>query len=89
MAKLDNLNLNLNLNLGAAAASASSGRARYNTEDYSKAALLQPEPDVDTAEDLRRLAASLIASDRGCPRTRFLLGSWGWLNAEPAAGTPA
>jgi hypothetical protein len=42
MAKLDNLNLNLNLNLGAAAASASSGRARYNTEDYSKAALLQP-----------------------------------------------
>jgi rSAM/selenodomain-associated transferase 1 len=50
--------------------------------------LLQTESDVDTAEDLRRLAASLIGSDRGCPRTRALLGVWGWLNAAPAIGAP-
>jgi uncharacterized protein len=43
------------------------------------ARLLPPESDVDTPDDLRRLAASLIAGDRGCPRTRALLASWGWL----------
>lgn len=53
------------------------------------ATLLPFESDVDTAADLRRLAASLMASDRGCPRTRDLLGGWGWLDAEPAAGTSA
>lgn len=45
--------------------------------------LLPPESDVDTPDDLRRLAASLIAGDRGCPRTRALLDSWGWLDGGP------
>ena len=32
--------------------------------------------DVDTPEDLRRLAEQMSAGDLGCPRTRELLRSW-------------
>lgn len=38
--------------------------------------LLPPAADVDTPEDLRRLAESLSSGDLGCPRTRELLRSW-------------
>jgi glycosyltransferase A (GT-A) superfamily protein (DUF2064 family) len=41
--------------------------------------LLPAATDVDTPEDLRRLAARLAADpaeDLGCPRTRELLDSW-------------
>ena len=41
--------------------------------------LLPSESDVDTPEDLRRLAARLAADtsdDLGCPRTRELLRAW-------------
>ena len=41
--------------------------------------LLPPASDVDTPEDLRRLAAHLAADpsdDLGCPRTRELLRAW-------------
>lgn len=54
--KTDNLNLNLNLNLasGASGAGASGGRARFNTEDFPKAAIFPPTPNDDT---LRRIPA--------------------------------
>lgn len=42
--------------------------------------LLPEATDVDTPRDLARLAATLTAGDAGCPRTRRLLDSWGWLN---------
>jgi uncharacterized protein len=35
--------------------------------------------DVDTPDDLRRLAAQLAADPRSCPRTRALLAEWGRL----------
>jgi len=38
--------------------------------------LLPVASDVDTPEDLRRLAARMAAEDLGCPRTRALLQSW-------------
>jgi uncharacterized protein len=41
--------------------------------------LLPTATDVDTPEDLRRLAASMSAGDLGCPRTRELLAAWGRL----------
>ncbi|HEY0511277.1 MAG TPA: TIGR04282 family arsenosugar biosynthesis glycosyltransferase [Thermoanaerobaculia bacterium] len=41
--------------------------------------LLPAASDVDTPEDLRRLAARMAADDLGCPRTRDLLGSLGFL----------
>jgi hypothetical protein len=44
--------------------------------------LLPEAADVDTPEDLRRLAADLSASDLGCPRTRALLSSWDRLNGQ-------
>lgn len=50
--------------------------------------LLPPASDVDTPEDLRRLAARLAPDaegDLGCPRTRELLRAWQRL---PLEGTP-
>ena len=41
--------------------------------------LLPAASDVDTPEDLRRLAAGMATSDLGCPRTRDLLVSLGLL----------
>lgn len=38
--------------------------------------LLPPVSDVDTPEDLRRLAALMSSDDLGCPRTRELLRAW-------------
>ena len=38
--------------------------------------LLPPASDVDTPEDLRRLAVSMSTDDLGCPRTRELLRTW-------------
>ena len=39
--------------------------------------LLPSASDVDTPEDLRRLASRMVAEDLGCPRTRELLSDWG------------
>jgi uncharacterized protein len=47
--------------------------------------LLPPASDVDTPEDLRRLAARLASDtsdDLGCPRTRELLLAWQRLSVE-------
>jgi rSAM/selenodomain-associated transferase 1 len=40
-------------------------------------ALLPTASDVDTPDDLRRLAARMATEDLGCPRTRALLQAWG------------
>jgi rSAM/selenodomain-associated transferase 1 len=47
--------------------------------------LLPMASDVDTPEDLRRLAARLADDDLGCPRTRALLAAWGRLPFERAS----
>jgi uncharacterized protein len=44
--------------------------------------LLPPASDVDTPEDLRRLAAQMSSDDLGCPRTRELLLAWQRLPVE-------
>lgn len=44
--------------------------------------LLSPASDVDTPEDLRRLAARMSSDDLGCPRTRELLRAWQRLPVE-------
>ena len=47
--------------------------------------LLPEASDVDTPEDLRRLAARMArlgGDDLGCPRTRALLASFGFLQSE-------
>ena len=44
--------------------------------------LLPAASDVDTPEDLRRLAARMAEDDFGCPRTRALLGSLGLLQSQ-------
>jgi rSAM/selenodomain-associated transferase 1 len=58
-----------------------------------RARLLPEEHDVDTPEDLRRLAATLAAGSAAgpapnvsdpCPRTRRLLAAWGRLSPDPA-----
>lgn len=41
--------------------------------------LLPVAADVDTPEDLNRLARRMVAGDLGCPRTRGLLAAWGRL----------
>jgi uncharacterized protein len=50
--------------------------------------LLPEAADVDTPEDLRRLAGILVADDLGCPRTRRLLASWGRLPVESKIHNP-
>jgi len=44
--------------------------------------LLPAASDVDTPEDLRRLAERMAKDDLGCPRTRALLGSLGFLQSQ-------
>ena len=44
--------------------------------------LLPEGSDVDTPEDLRRLASRMTDDDLGCPRTRSLLASMGLLSIE-------
>jgi hypothetical protein len=44
--------------------------------------LLPEASDVDTPEDLHRLASRMAQDDLGCPRTRALLGSLGLLPSE-------
>lgn len=44
--------------------------------------LLPPASDVDTPEDLRRLAERMSFDDLGCPRTRELLLAWHRLPVE-------
>jgi uncharacterized protein len=46
--------------------------------------LLPQAADVDTPEDLRRLASRLAEAPGACPRTRALLATWGRL-PEPLA----
>ena len=43
--------------------------------------MLPTASDLDTPDDLRRLAARMAASDLGCPRTRELLVSLGFIAA--------
>ena len=45
-----------------------------------KVELLPTASDVDTPDDLRRLAACMAVSDLGCPRTRDLLVSLGLIS---------
>jgi uncharacterized protein len=45
--------------------------------------LLPTASDLDTPDDLRRLAARMAVSDLGCPRTRDLLVSLGFIAAVP------
>lgn len=40
--------------------------------------LLPRASDVDTPDDLRRLASRMTEDDLGCPRTRTLLAAWGY-----------
>jgi rSAM/selenodomain-associated transferase 1 len=44
--------------------------------------LLPEAADVDTPEDLRRLASRMAEDDLGCPRTRALLAGLGYLQSE-------
>jgi rSAM/selenodomain-associated transferase 1 len=46
--------------------------------------LLPEASDVDTPEDLRRLAGRMAGSDLGCPRTRALLAGLGRLESQIA-----
>jgi rSAM/selenodomain-associated transferase 1 len=48
--------------------------------------LLPEAADVDTPEDLRRLAAGMAAGDLGCPRTRALLATLGFLQSRMERG---
>jgi len=48
-----------------------------------RVALLPEGSDVDTPEDLRRLAERLAGDDLDCPRTRALLAAWDRLAAVP------
>lgn len=47
------------------------------------ASLLPAADDIDTPEDLGRLARTLASDSTGCPRTRRLLESWNRLPAAP------
>jgi rSAM/selenodomain-associated transferase 1 len=48
--------------------------------------LLPVAADIDTPEDLRRLAEQMTAADLGCPRTRELLRAWRRLPMDPLEG---
>jgi uncharacterized protein len=49
--------------------------------------LLPEAADVDTPEDLDRLARRMVETDLGCPRTRSLLAAWGRLPRASEVGT--
>ncbi len=51
--------------------------------------LLPEAADVDTPEDLRRLAARLAAGEADCPRTKDLLATWNRLPTAPAQTFPS
>ena len=48
--------------------------------------LLPEASDVDTPEDLRRLASRMIEDDLGCPRTRALLSEFGFFSSNTIRG---
>jgi rSAM/selenodomain-associated transferase 1 len=48
--------------------------------------LLPEASDVDTPEDLRRLAARMADGDLGCPRTRALLSDLGFIHSQTIQG---
>ncbi|HXO22917.1 MAG TPA: TIGR04282 family arsenosugar biosynthesis glycosyltransferase [Thermoanaerobaculia bacterium] len=52
-------------------------------------ALLPMAADVDTPDDLRRLALRMADGDLGCPRTRDLLATWGRLPRSAGAAAAA
>jgi rSAM/selenodomain-associated transferase 1 len=45
--------------------------------------LLPTASDLDTPDDLRRLAGRMAVSDLGCPRTRDLLVALGFISVDP------
>lgn len=68
----------------------STGRVLAQTLERCRELAIVPEllpeaADVDTPEDLDRLAQRMAASDLGCPRTRALLAAWGRVPVEVAA----
>jgi uncharacterized protein len=68
----------------------STGRVLAQTLERCRELSIVPEllpeaADVDTPEDLDRLARLMAGSDLGCPRTRGLLEAWGRLPKEVEA----
>jgi len=68
----------------------STGRVLAQTLDRCRELGIVPDllpvaADVDTPEDLERLARQMADSDLGCPRTRGLLAAWGRLPKEVEA----
>ena len=71
----------------------STGSVLDETVDRCRELGIEPELlpwgcDVDTPEDLRKLAGRLVEEDLGCPRTRGLLTAWGWVRREAVGADP-